>query len=480
MPIVAKIIPETGKERRGITIGKFLKKGSMKGLSKTLQTGQPGSPKKRSDREKVQDFQRKLYIKAKQEKGFKFYILYDKVRQDYFLREGYRRVKANGGAPGIDGVNFEQIEAQGLAGFLEEIKKELESHTYKPSMVKRVYIPKANGKLRPLGIPTIKDRIVQMSCKMVIEPIFEADFEDCSYGFRPKRSAKDAIKAIRGHLQSERTKVLDADLSSYFDTIPHDKLIIVLKERIADRNILQLIKMWLKSPVREGNQTKGGKKNKYGTPQGGVISPLLANIYLNLIDRIVNKCSGEFRKAGIYIVRYADDFVLMGRKLTEEKLGKIEKLFERMELKLNKEKTRMIDVRKDEFNFLGFTIRSERCKYVEGRRYWNISPSRKSEKKLRQMIKEYLMPRGHIPIDIVVGGLNLKIKGWMNYYNIKNVTYVNKPAFRLRHYLGYRLYKHFSRQSQRGNKHYGYDAYDKLVKYKGLIDVVTYAYGSKM
>ena len=382
------------------------------------------------------------------------------MRLDYYLREAYRRVKSNGGAPGIDGETFERIEAQGIERYLEEIKKELEENRYKPSMVKRVYIPKANGKLRPLGIPTIKDRIVQMSCKMVIEPIFEADFESCSFGFRPKKSAKDAIKAIKNHLKQGRTKVLDADLSSYFDTIPHDKLMIVLKERISDRNILKLISMWLKSPVKKGRQIKGGKKNKYGTPQGGVISPLLANIYLNLMDRIINKCSSEYRKLGVHIVRYADDFVMMGKNLSEEILERTEKLLKRMELTLNKEKTRIIEAKQEEFNFLGFVIRYEKCKYKTGNKYWNISPSIKSEKGLRLRIKEYLRPRGHFPTEI------------------EKITYIKRSAFKLRHYLRYRLYKHFQEKSQRGNKHYGYDAYDKLVKHKELIDVINFAYKS--
>jgi RNA-directed DNA polymerase len=279
-----------------------------------------------SDNERVRIFQRKLYMKAKQEKGFKFYVLYDKVRSDYFLREAYRRVKKNGGAPGVDGITFEQIEEIGVESYLDEIKRELETKTYKPSMVKRVYIPKANGKMRPLGIPTIKDRIVQMSCKMVIEPIFESDFEESSYGFRPKRSAKDAIKAIKGHLQAGRTEVLDADITGYFDNIPHEKLMIVIRERISDENIIKLIKMWLKTPVKEGNRIKGGKKSKNGTPQGGVISPLLANIYLHLVDRIINKMQGEFRKMGIYIVRYADDFVLIGREINEKVIVRIENI----------------------------------------------------------------------------------------------------------------------------------------------------------
>lgn len=225
---------------------------------------------------RVQSLQGELYQKAKQEKEFKFYVLYDKVCSRETLEEAYRRVKSNDGSPGIDKVSFEEITDADK--FLSEIELELKNFSYKPSPVLRVMIPKANGKMRPLGIPTIKDRVVQMSLKLVIEPIYEADFVDSSYGFRPKRSAKDAIKAIKANLQAGKTTVLDADLSSYFDTIPHDKLLKVLKQRISDKHILKLIMMWLKAPIAEGNIIKS---RNLGTPQGGVISPLLSNIYLN-------------------------------------------------------------------------------------------------------------------------------------------------------------------------------------------------------
>ncbi len=226
------------------------------------------SKEPKSTEEKVRDFQRKLYLKAKQEKNFRFYVLYDKIRDIRFLGEAYRRVKASQGSPGFDGVTFHQIENSGLDEFLKNIQEELEKKTYRPSPVLRVYIEKANGKLRPLGIPTIKDRVVQMSCKMVIEPIFEADFEESSYGFRPKRSAQDAIKAIKENLKAGRTEVLDADLSAYFDTIPHDKLLILIGKRISDKNVIHLIKMWLKAPVIEEGKISGGKGNDRGTPQG--------------------------------------------------------------------------------------------------------------------------------------------------------------------------------------------------------------------
>ncbi len=223
---------------------------------------------RKSDAEKVRDFQRKIYLKAKQEEAFRFYVLYDKVRLPHLLREANRRVKANDGAAGIDRITFDDIEEYGVDDYLREIQEELESKTYKASPVKRKNIRKDNGKTRPLGIPTIKDRIVQMSCKLVIEPIFEADFEESSYGFRPERSAADAIKVIKQMLDSGKSEVLDADLSSYFDTIPHDKLLIVVGQRISDKNILHLLKMWLKAPVWNEEEGGSAKKNKKGTPQG--------------------------------------------------------------------------------------------------------------------------------------------------------------------------------------------------------------------
>jgi len=246
-------------------------------LDKNLQRNEKVS---KSGPERVRDFQRKLYRKAKQDPKFRFYVLYDKIRLMQFLAEAYRRVKANRGAPGVDGITFELIEDMGLDDFLSQLQKELLSKTYKPEPVLRVYIPKADGSKRPLGIPTIRDRIVQMACKLVIEPIFEADFDDASYGFRPKRSASDAVRVIREKLKEGKTHVLDADLSKYFDTIPHNKLLTLIAQRISDKNILHLIKLWLKAPVVEDGKVSGGKRNKLGTPQGGVISPLLANIYL--------------------------------------------------------------------------------------------------------------------------------------------------------------------------------------------------------
>ncbi len=424
----------------------------------------------KSDGEKIRDFQRKIYQKAKQEKGFRFYILYDKIYAMRFLREAYKRVKTNKGAAGVDGETFKKVEEYGTERYLREIQEELERKSYRPSPVKRVYIPKANGKERPLGIPTIKDRIVQMSCKLVIEPIFEADFEDSSYGFRPKRSASGAIGTIKKAMQAGKTEVLDADLSAYFDTIPHDKLMKTVAQRISDKNVLHLIKTWLKAPVKDERDGGSAKKNKKGTPQGGVISPLLANIYLHLVDRLVNKQNSIFQRNGIEIVRYADDFVLMGRKITEASLDKLKSVLERMELRLNEEKTKTVEAREESFDFLGFTIRYDRDRYGRNRRYWNIVPSQKSSKKIRDKIREWLNSNKMASPIQVAAGINRIIRGWINYFQIKGVSYPKKALRDLRYYLREKLNRYYKRKSQRKSKLYRQGAFEVLVEKYGLID----------
>ena len=449
-------------------------------MGETLKTMSEFTKRNLSDDERVRILQRKLYRKAKQEPEFKFYILYDKISLPYFLRESYRRLKANKGSAGIDGIPFSQIEKEGQDAFLLNIQQELQTETYKPTAVKRVYIPKANGKLRPLGIPTIKDRVVQMSCKMVIESIFEADFHSCSYGFRPKRSAEGAIEEIHQNLKDYKVEIFDADLSGYFDTIPHNKLMILLKERISDLRALRLIGMWLKCPIVEvDKQGKtriyGGKKNKIGTPQGGVISPLLANIYLNLLDRIISKEGGFYARRGIKIVRYADDFVIMGRYLDVEVLKRINSLLKRMGLILNEEKSRMIDARKKSFDFLGFTFRYDKV-YNSKRYYWNVFPSKKSKMKLRANLKTYLKVRGHLPIFVIVKGLNEKLRGWLNYFTIPKVCRMIQTCYVLKSYLKYRLKIWFKNKSQRKCRLYRRNPYDILVNHFGLQDVIKYAF----
>ena len=420
-----------------------------------------------TDDERVRDLQRKLYRKAKEEDEYRFYVLYDKVCLPYVLREAYRRVKANHGAPGVDGVTFKALEAEGEGEFIEAIRKELVEKRYRPSPVRRVMIPKANGKMRPLGIPTIKDRVAQMACKMVIEPIFEADFQEGSYGFRPRRSAKEAVKEIKGHLNAGREQVYDADLSNYFDTIPHQKLLMLIEQRVSDSAIVHLIKQWLKAPVEEDGRISGGKKNRRGTPQGGVISPLLANIYLNLVDKLVERMK-EIPE-DVRIVRYADDFVLMGREISDRVLSKLHEVLTRMDLKLNTEKTKIVNAAEDSFDFLGFTFHKRWSRTQRGMKYYHVQASMKAMKKIRANIKEYLKGNLNQGSKVVIKNLNWKVRGWLAYFTMPGTTQAWKAADMLRGYLKESLYRYHRRKSQRYNERFCRNAYYIWMD-KGLVD----------
>lgn len=429
------------------------------------------------DAERVLTLQGKLYQKAKLEREYKFYVLYDKMFIPYMLREAWKQVKQNAGSPGIDGVSIADIEQNGVKDYLEELGEELRTRTYRPRAVKRVMIPKANGGERPLGIPTVKDRIAQTVCKMILEPIFEADFEECSHGFRPNRSSKGAMQMIKENLVKGKTTILDADLSNYFDTIPHDKLITAVKLRITDPRMLQLIEMWLKCPVYENGQFKGGKKQKMGTPQGGVISPLLANVYMHLLDRIIGSTKSLFYAHGVSIVRYADDFVLMGKSIPPEVMKKLRALIERMGLHLNENKTKLLNATKQTFDFLGFTIRYSRDLFVPGKKYWEIFSSSKSESKIRERIRAFLRIGGHYTPEKVAAGLNAIIRGWLNYFDLSGLSYMKMPRRRLRFYLVTTIHRYYNRKSQRKSRLYRQKAFEVLKARFGLIDPTMYSLG---
>jgi group II intron reverse transcriptase/maturase len=375
--------------------------------------------------EKIRKLQRALYRKAKAEPGYRFWSLYGELTRSDLLDYALGLVTRNGGASGVDGQTVATINAteDTRRQWLEGLQRELQSKEYRPSPVRRVYIPKSDGGQRPLGIPTVKDRVVQMAALLVLGPIFEADFHPNSFGFRPQRNAHQALDTIIKALRGGKLEVVDADLSKYFDTIPHGKLLQLVAKRTSDGSILHLLRQWLDVPVVE--EQRDGKRrilpNEQGVPQGGVISPLLANVYLNALDWAVNNLKEAKQPV---MIRYADDFVILcepgqGGQLQE----RLHRWLKARGLKLNQEKTRQVHSR-SAFNFLGFVVRWQASKR-SGRWYAHVEPNTKSRQRLRDKVRECLNHWTlHRPIGETVLELNRILRGWSEYFHYRNSSQV--------------------------------------------------------
>jgi RNA-directed DNA polymerase len=385
---------------------------------------------------KLRELQRALYERAKKEPKFRAYAIYDKLYRDDILGHAYALVRANGGAPGVDGESLDMVERQGAEAYLQELKEELKTKRYRPGPVRRVEIPKLSGGTRPLGIPNVRDRVVQMAVKLVLEPLFEADFDRDSFGFRPKKGAHQAIEAVREELGNGMLWVLDADISSYFDSIPHDRLMKAVAERVVDGAMLALVKMFLEAPIVDEKGDGRPRRNRQGTPQGGVISPLLANIYLNLLDRNFRRRvqTGQLRGR---LIRYADDFVLLTPDRPERERAWVERLMQRLGLRLHPDKTRVLEVRQDPVTFLGFTVR-----WRSGKTYLDVSA--KAQKRIRDEVRrKTARPERDLPA--IMAELNPYIRGARAYF--RNVR--RRTLTKLDYFVGQRLARWWARKHAR-------------------------------
>ena len=422
--------------------------GNEQELPKAFAVNGKGLP------EKLFTLRQKLYLKAKREPNFRFYTLYGLIHRLDVLEAAWELVARNEGAPGVDGVKIEEVEAtpSGREKLLAALHSELRTKTYKPRAVRRVYIPKPDGRERPLGIPTVRDRVVQTAALLILEPIFEADFKDCSHGYRPGRSAHDALEQIDRNLRRGYTSVYDADLQAYFDTIPHDNLLKCVERRVADRSVLRLIRQWLKVPVVERDE--GGRpkvsRPKSGTPQGGVISPLLANLYLHWFDVRFHR-DGPGLGAQAHLVRYADDFVIMARHVGDGITNWVDATVEGwLGLTINRSKTRVIELKPDSdesLDFLGYTFRYEWGHTDRKRRFMTASPSAKAIARRKARLRETTDHRVcYVPVNELVETINRQLRGWANYFSFGFPRWAYRSV---NAYTVERLIIHLNRRSQR-------------------------------